>query len=206
MPTPARTSLAEIVAAGRAILEAEGLPALTMQRVAAAVGVRGPSLYKRVRDRGALVRLIAEDGLRELAGALERAATGGDARAALRRQVDAFRAFAHAHPATYRLLFAPLPDDWRPDPDLNRRATEPVLRTAAGLAGPGEALEAGRTLTAWAHGFVSMELAGGFRLGGDLERAYAYGVDRLADALLARPPAGAPGGLSVGSTEPRASA
>jgi AcrR family transcriptional regulator len=205
MPTPARTSLAEIVAAGRAILEADGLPALTMQRVAAAVGVRGPSLYKRVRDRGTLVRLIAEDGLRELAAALEQSATGGDARVTLRRQVDAFRAFAHAHPATYRLLFAPLPDAWRPAPDLNRRATEPVLRTAAALAGPAEALEAGRTVTAWAHGFVSMELAGGFRLGGDLERAYAYGVERLADALAARRAEVAPSGISVSSTKPSTS-
>ena len=51
MPTPSRTSTAEIVAAGRAILEAEGFEGLTMQRVAAAVGVRAPSLYKRVDGR-----------------------------------------------------------------------------------------------------------------------------------------------------------
>ena len=186
MPTPARTSLAEIVAAGRAILEADGLPALTMQRVAAAVGVRAPSLYKRVRDRGDLVRLIANDALCELAEALEGALTGGgvrDPRAALRAQARAFRAWAHAHPATYRLLFAPLPEEWWPDAELNRRASEPILRTAAALAGPADALEAGRTITAWAHGFVSMELAGGFRLGGDVERAYAFGIDHLIAAL-----------------------
>jgi AcrR family transcriptional regulator len=194
VPTPARTSLTEIVAAGRAVLESEGLPALTMQRVAAAVGVRPPSLYKRVRDRGALVRLIAEDALRELADALDRAPTGGGARAALRAQVGAFRAFAHAHPATYRLLFAPLPEAWRPDAGLNRRASEPLLRTAAALAGRAHALEAGRTITAWAHGFVSMELAGGFRLGGDVERAYAFGLERLVAALAAPAAPGRPGG------------
>ena len=44
-------------------------------------------------------------------------------------------------------------------------------------------LDPGRTLTAWVHGFVSMEL------GGDLERAYAYGIDRLADALAGQRPA-----------------
>src|SRR5262245_57435593 len=100
MTPPARTSLAQHLPARPAILESEGLPALTMQRVAAAVGVRAPSLYKRVHDRGDLVRLIAADALRELADALERAPTAGDPRAALRAQVAAFRAFAHAHPAT----------------------------------------------------------------------------------------------------------
>jgi AcrR family transcriptional regulator len=202
VPTPARTSLAEIVAAGRAILEADGLPALTMQRVAAAVGVRAPSLYKRVRDRAALVRLIADDALRELAEALERASAGGaagDARAELRAQAATFRAFAHTHPATYRLLFAPLPEAWRPDAELNRRASEPLLRTAEALAGRAHALEAGRTITAWAHGFVSMELAGGFRLGGDVERAYAFGLERLIAALAAPTPTGPPEGARPGS-------
>ncbi len=51
MPTPARTSLAEIVAAGRGILTGEGLDGLTMQRVAEETGVRAPSLYKRVSGR-----------------------------------------------------------------------------------------------------------------------------------------------------------
>ena len=54
MPTPERTSYAEIVAAGRDILEESGPTGLTMQSVAQRVGVRAPSLYKRVRDRDAL--------------------------------------------------------------------------------------------------------------------------------------------------------
>ena len=37
--------------------------------------------------------------------------------------------------------------------------------------------------TAWANGFISMELAGAFNLGGDLDEAFAFGIDRLTAAL-----------------------
>nr|WP_017201702.1 hypothetical protein [Microbacterium barkeri] len=43
MPTPERTSVEEIVAAGREILEASGAGGLTMQAVATRVGVRCPT-------------------------------------------------------------------------------------------------------------------------------------------------------------------
>ena len=58
-----------------------------------------------------------------------------------------------------------------------------MVRIAAELAGPEHALEAARTLTAWASGFVAMELAGAFRMGGDVDAAFEFGVERIADAL-----------------------
>ncbi len=36
-----------------------------------------------------------------------------------------------------------------------------------------------RTMVAWAHGFVTMELAGAFRLGGDIDAAYAFGIESI---------------------------
>ena len=186
MPTPARTSLDEIVAAARAILERDGLDGLTMQAVADAVGVRAPSLYKRVRDRGDLVRLIADDVARELVRILDDAAASADPRQNLISLAHAFRAFAHASPEAYGLVFARLPEDARADRDLTAAASQAVVQAAAGLAGEEDALEAARTIVAWAHGFISMELAGAFRLGGDVDRAFDYGVERLASAIDAR--------------------
>ena len=58
-----------------------------------------------------------------------------------------------------------------------------MLRVARQLVGSAEALEAARLVTAWATGFISMELAGAFRLDGDLETAFEYGVARLTAAL-----------------------
>ena len=183
MPTPARTSVPAIVAAGRSILEAEGFDGLTMQRVAAVVGVRAPSLYKRVRDRWALVRLIVTDVASELAATLEAAATTGDPRADLRALAVAYREFALAHPEAHALLFARLPESARVDSALNARAAEPIVRTAAALAGPYDWLEAARTVVAWANGFVGMELAGAFRLGGNVDEAFDYGIDRITRSI-----------------------
>lgn len=183
MPTPPRTSLDEIVRTGRSILDTEGIDALTMQRVAATVGVRAPSLYKRVRDRDALVRLIAQDVVADLGATLSGAAVSGDPRSDLRAIALAFRAWAHGHPGGFALLFGRLPDAWRIEPDEGSSALDAMFRTVGALAGPDHVLEAARTAVAWASGFVAMELAGAFRLGGDVDAAYAYGVERLADAL-----------------------
>lgn len=39
---------------------------------------------------------------------------------------------------------------------------------------------------AFAHGFVSMELAGAFRLGGDLDEAWRYGIEAAIRGLETR--------------------
>ena len=183
MPAPPRTSLEAIVRAGRTIVDDGSLEDLTMGRVAHAVGVRGPSLYKRVRDRGALVHLIANDVATELGHLVEEAASTGDARTDLHAIVDAFRAFAHRHPAAYGLLFERLPEAWRADPELSERAVQPVFQAVARLGGPGHELEAARTLVAWARGFIDMELSGAFALGGDVEAAYRYGAETIIAAI-----------------------
>jgi AcrR family transcriptional regulator len=187
MPTPARTSLEAIVLAGRNIVESEGLDGLTMQRVADAVGVKAPSLYKRVRNRHDLIRLVVEDVARDLTETLDGAATTGDPKRDLRAMADALRSFAHAQPSAYALLFAQLPEQSRPDQRLLAGTAAAILRVASVLAGPDRALEAARTVVAWAQGFISMELAGAFRLGGDVDRAYAFGVEALSDALERHP-------------------
>ncbi len=187
MPTPARTSLDDIIRAGRGILNSDGLAAVTMQAVAEQVGVRAPSLYKRVRSRDDLIRLIATTTAHELGDQLDtivnRRTGRPDARAQLIELAHAVRAFAHTRPGEYRLVFAPTAEATRPEPDALTRAVAPLLRVTTQLAGPDDALDAARTLTAWATGFIGMELAGAFRLGGDVDRAYEFGIDRIAAAL-----------------------
>jgi len=185
MPTPARTSVKNIVRTARLVLEAEGLEGLTMQRIAAEVGVRSPSLYKHVRNRADLIWQVTEDVAGQLATLVERSASTGDPASALRAIARSFRAFARTHPGAYGLIFGPMPDEWRAAPETLARATEVLIRSTSALAGPDHALEAARTVVAWAHGFVAMELAGAFRMGGEVDDAFEFGLERIIDALSA---------------------
>ncbi len=185
-PAPARTSKDAIVAAARSILESDGLPEVTMRAVADAVGVRGPSLYKRVPDRAALVRAVADDVREDLARTLERAVATDDAVADLRSVAFGYRGFVHGHPNGYRLLFADLPPGASSDPAALGALGGPIVASMARLVGERDALEAARTMVAWAHGFVSMELAGAFRLGGDVDAAYAFGIDAILAGVSAQ--------------------
>ncbi|WP_404321282.1 TetR/AcrR family transcriptional regulator [Arthrobacter luteolus] len=171
MPAPQRTSLEAIVEAGRAALEGGGPEYVTMNAVAERVGVRAPSLYKRVKDREALLALIARATLEELRELMQ----AEDSLAGLAR---AYRSFAHQRPEAFRLI-----QTRAASPDDLARASEPVLAAARSAVGEADALEAARFMTAWLTGFITMELAGAFRLGGDLDRAFEYGIERVAAAL-----------------------
>jgi AcrR family transcriptional regulator len=187
-PARARTSTIDIVAAGRELLEAGGLDAVTMQAVAARVGVRAPSLYKRLPSRAALIAAIGDATADDLGATIAPLGRNPDPAAGLRAVATAFRAFALASPRAYELLFMSLPPESRPSAERNAMAAAPLLALAEQLVGPDHALEAARLVTAFAHGFVSMELSGAFRLGGDVDEAYRYGVDVLVDALAAGRP------------------
>jgi len=186
-PAAARTSNEAIVVAARLLLEAGGVDAVTMQAVADRVGVRAPSLYKRFADRATLMTALADDVAADLAVAVAVAPAPDvrDPREALRAMAARYRAFARRAPQSYQLLFATA--GVAPSPGPNALASADVLRLAAALAGPAEALEAARTLVAFAHGFVSMELAGAFRLGGDVDAAFDYGIETLIRGLTERP-------------------
>ncbi|MEI3865822.1 TetR/AcrR family transcriptional regulator [Microbacterium sp. CCNWLW134] len=165
MPTPERTTLPAIVATARDLLEKNGLAGVTMQAVAERVGVRAPSLYKRVEGRDELLRLVAEDAASDLSRRF--AATDGS----VAELAHAYRAFARANPASFRLLL-----DSESAAGAFRDVADPILEAT-------KSLDAARVVTAWATGFLTMELAGAFRLGGDLDEAYAYGLDTIVAGL-----------------------
>ena len=156
-----------------------------MAAIAGRVGVRAPSLYKHFGDRNQLLAAVATDVALDLGRILEAAVerSGGDAPARLVTLATAYRAFALERPRAAALLFAPVVPGANPTPEANAAAARPVLEVAKALVGPGNALAAARVLTAFAHGFTSMESAGAFRLGGGVDEAYRLGISVLLAGL-----------------------
>jgi len=167
MPAAAKTSAADVVAAALKLLEEQGEAAVTMKAVAAAAGIKGPSLYKRYPTRDLLLDDVAREGLLDLEARL-----AGKSLPAMAR---AYRRFAHERPKLYALLFAQREEGG----DLVSRRAE-VARPVVEAMG---SLSAARLLTVWLHGFVSMELAGAFRLGGEPEKDFEWGLQRLLGTL-----------------------
>ena len=68
----------------------------------------------------------------------------------------------------------------------SRAVTQTLFATLARwLPAAKRPLDAARTLVAFTHGFVMMEQSGAFRLGGDLDSAFEFGLARLLDSLEA---------------------
>lgn len=189
-PAVARTSAAAIVAAARALLEEGGLDAVSMAAVAKRVGVRAPSLYKHHADRDALIAAVAtavaEELGAELRAALRDAGPDASPRARLRALARAYRDVARRAPRATSLLFAATTPRSAPRVEVLAAAAQPVLDAAGDLAGREQALSAARVLTAFVHGFTSMETAGAFRLGGDVDAAFDLGVESLVAGLERR--------------------
>ena len=176
MPSPPKTNEAKIVAAARKLVEKHGRNGFSMNDVARAVGVRAPSLYGRFADRAALLASVELELWRALERALGAVPKVADAARTLTAQAHAYRAFAKAHPQGYALIFDAEAE--RTEEGLSAR-TAAVAQTApsfAKLVGERDALAAARVLTPFLHGFVSMELAGAFRLGAGLDEAFERGV------------------------------
>src|SRR5262249_25868554 len=153
MPSPPKTTDAEIVAATRELVEARGRNGFSMNDVASAVGIRAPSLYGRFADRAALLAAVEIDVWRTLEHALSRAPRSSDPIRAIAAQARAYRAFAKANPRGYALIYDT--DAERTEEGTRARAScvAVTIPAFAALVGEHDALTAARVLTPFLHGF-----------------------------------------------------
>lgn len=166
------------------IVDAEGTASLTLSRVAAALGVAAPSLYKHVGGLGDLTDRLALAATRAFGDALARSSRGLSSREALGSLAAAYRGFARERPGMYELA-----QRGGAGPAWEQAASGLVDEITRALAGYGAAaadVHRIRYVRAALHGFTDLERIGGFRQSASVDETFARLVDAL-DAELSRP-------------------
>lgn len=98
-----------LIAAAHAAVEAQGIDALSLRRIAKAVGVDPSASYRHFRSKDELAQAVAAEGYGELTLAMERALDAAPADDATERFLATGRAYVHfalAKPNLFRAMFA----------------------------------------------------------------------------------------------------
>ena len=173
-------STAAVVSVAVELVDEHGPRGLTLAAVARRTGVATPSLYKHVRSVESLQQKVSARVTAELANALSTAVAGRSGQDAVRSLAHAYRDYALSHPGRYPLTQR-VPD--AQDPEHLAAAELAVQTVVAALRGYGmggdEAIDATRVARSALHGFVSLEIDGGFGLPQDVGRSF----ERLVSAL-----------------------
>jgi AcrR family transcriptional regulator len=172
----------KIVQAAAALADEDGLNTLSMAALASRLGVRAPTLYHYFDGLNGLKSALSIAALEDLSARLGRAVMGKAGDEAVLSLAHSLRSFAHEHPGLYDAVQR-APDDT--DPAWQAAGQETVEIMVRALSAyeltQDDALHAVRMLRSIVHGFVSLELHGGFGLPLDVDETFR----RLLAALLA---------------------
>jgi AcrR family transcriptional regulator len=187
MPRAGLTRAAVVAAAVEAVDGggAKGFEDLTLASIAATAGVAVPSLYKHVSSLADLRREVSIVSMNSLTAAITDATTGRAGPDAVRAMAHAMRDFALESPGRYNAAQV-APDFSDPaDAEVVAAAALTIAVPTAVLRGfdlPADrTVDAIRVLRAAIHGFVVLEVGGGFRLPNSLDRSF----DVLVEAIVA---------------------
>ncbi|WP_425838227.1 TetR/AcrR family transcriptional regulator [Streptomyces fractus] len=175
--------------AGAELADEAGFEQVTVSALARRFDVKVASLYSHVKNSHDLKTRIALIGLQELADRAADALAGRSGKDALTALANVYRDYAREHPGRYAAA------QYRLDPETaaasagvrHAQMTRAVLR-GYDLTEPDQT-HAVRLLGSVFHGYVSLEMAGGFSHSApDSGESWARSLDAL-DALLRNWPA-----------------
>lgn len=193
---PPRLSTSErILRAARALFERGGAEAVSMRRVAEAVGLTPMAIYRHFPSRDALLKRISDDSFDEIARHWLARNRGGDVLARVIALQRIYLDYALAHPHLFDHAFSARRADARKYPEDFRAGLSPTLTVAAeavseamqvGLLREDDAWDVAMTLWAHTHGLVALYRAGRFSYDeAQFRRFYDASLQRLLDGLKA---------------------
>lgn len=178
---------AVVVGAAATLADEQRLENLSLGDLAERLGVRKPSLYNHVAGLGELRHELTLVGLRELGRSLSRTAAGKAGEEGLFALADTYRSFVKERPGLYEATIKSYRISDPGDPDLKAAEAEALETVFAVLDSCGvygdEAIHAARGLRSIAHGFATLEDAGGFGIPLNLDESFRRLVHTFADGL-----------------------
>jgi AcrR family transcriptional regulator len=130
-----------IATVARSILDQEGHGAVTVRRVAGAVGITPMAVYRHYPDHQGLLNALADAGFSELASRLTSLPLSGDIEEALAQILDANLDFAFEKPRLFELMFLHAREGARRFPKDFKTRKSPTANVMADLLRGG--MEAG---------------------------------------------------------------
>jgi AcrR family transcriptional regulator len=121
----------KIATAARRLLDKEGVEAVTMRRVAEAVGITAMAVYRHYADRAALLNTLADRGFEELAARLHSLHLSGDIEEQLLKILDVFLEHALEKPKLFELMFLKPREGARRYPQDFKAGRSPTANLAA---------------------------------------------------------------------------
>ena len=186
MPRTGLTA-ATVTTAAADLVDEIGFDQLSMGVLAERLGVKTPSLYKHVAGQADLAHRIAVLAMTELGDDLRDATQGRAGSDALAAGVRAMRTFVRQHPGRYAAGNAAQLRG--PDDPLRPVADRVMASWAAMLRGyrlaPGQEIHAMRMLRSVLHGFVTLEVGGGFQVDASVEESFAWMINFIDQGLTA---------------------
>ena len=165
-----------VVQAAVDLIQSEGIAGLTLNRLAERLDVQTPSLYNHIQGLSGLYRELELYNLRMLGDRITNAALGKSGVEAVLAVGQIYRAYVNEFSGLYQANLRVTGNQEVVDPEI-QAAEEKIVHVAlavvASLGISGEnALHAVRGLRSLAHGFASLEAAGGFGLPLDCDESF----------------------------------
>jgi AcrR family transcriptional regulator len=165
----ANSTAARIVTAARRLLNKEGAEAVTMRRIAAAVGVTAMAIYRYFPDRASLLNVLADQGFEELAARLRIKKHSGGIEERLTKMMEVYLEHALQNPRLFELMFLKpregarsFPRDFKAGRSPTANLLVEVVQSGmdSGFFRKGDAWEIVFEMGALSHGLLLLYLSG----------------------------------------------
>jgi AcrR family transcriptional regulator len=177
-----------VVKAAVDLVNAEGVEALTLSRLAEELGIQTPSLYNHVEGLPGLQRDLAVMNAKLLADRLNEAAIGKSGPELFMQASQAYRDYVKEYPGLYMSTLRSSGSQPMQDEALQHEEGRALKVGMAMMASLGlqedDAIHGLRAFRSTVHGFATLEVAGGFGMPLDCDESFRRIVSALVAGLL----------------------